>query len=277
MQAQTGFAPVNSAQLYYEAAGTGQALLLLHAGVADGRMWDDQFAAFAQHYHTIRCDLRGFGRSAMPAGRFSHHDDVAGLLDYLQVEQAIVVGISFGGKVALDLALAYPQRVAALVLGAPSIGGATPSERIIQFWEDEETAVAKGDLDAAVELNLRLWVDGPHRQPGEVDTQLRQKVGQMQRDIFMMAVPEDAEEVRLLPAAYGRLAEIAAPTLVLVGSLDLPEMVEQTAWLAEQLPRSQHTVIPGVAHMLNMEKPAEFNQLVLDFLQEKEGTPRGTE
>jgi 3-oxoadipate enol-lactonase len=277
METKTGFAPINGAQIYYEVAGTGPPLVLLHAGVADGRFWDDQFGTFAQHYHAIRYDLRGFGRSAMPPGRFSQHDDLAELLDFLQVDQVNVLGVSYGGKVAIDFALAYPQRVAALVLGAPSIGGAAPTERMLEFWEEEETAVDQGDIDTAVELNLRLWVDGVHRQPEEVDAQVRQKVGQMQREIFLMDVPEDVAEVRLEPVAYGRLAEITAPTLVLVGDLDLPEKVEEAAWLAEQLPHAQHAVMPGVGHMLNMEKPALFNELMLDFLLEKSGTQRGTE
>jgi pimeloyl-ACP methyl ester carboxylesterase len=212
----------------------------------------------------------------MPAGQFSHHEDLAGLLDFLQVDRAIILGISFGGKVALDFVLAYPQRVLALVLGAPSVGGTQPSERIIQFWEEEETAVEQGDLDSAVELNLRLWVDGPFRQPDEVNADVRQKVGQMQREIFQMDIPEDVAELRLEPAANGRLAEITAPTFVLVGDLDLPEKVEQAARLAEQIPSAQHAIIPGVAHMLNMEKPALFNQLVLDFLDEKSRAQSGT-
>lgn len=268
MQIQTGFAPVNGAQLYYEVAGTGQPMILLHAGVADCRMWDDQFTALAERYRVVRFDWRGFGRSAMPSGQFSNHNDVAGLLNFLQIDRAIVVGISFGGKNALDFALAYPQRVSALILGAPSVGGAEPSARIRQFWEAEDAALEQGDWDTAVALNLQLWVDGIHRQPDEVDTAVRAKVGQMQREIFQIDIPDDIEEVDIEPAAYGRLAEINAPTLVLVGDLDLPEKVEQSAWLAEQLPQAKHAVIPGVAHMLNMEKPALFNQLVLNFLDE---------
>ena len=268
MQKQTGFAPINGAQIYYEVAGEGLPMILLHAGVADCRMWDQQFAEFAQKYRVVRFDWRGFGRSAMSASQFSNHEDVAGLLNFLQIERAIVVAISFGGKNAIDFALAHPARVAALVLGAPSIGGAEPSARIRQFWQDEDEAIERGDLDTAVELNLKLWVDGIHRQPDEVDTAVRAKVGQMQREIFQMDSPDEVEEVEIEPEAYGRLAEIIAPTLVLVGDLDLPEKVEQSAWLAEQLPNAQYATIPGVAHMLNMEKPALFNQLVLDFLNQ---------
>ena len=269
MQRKTGFTPVNGAQIYYEVAGAGHPLILLHAGVADCRMWDDQFAVFAEQYRTIRFDLRGFGQSTMPEGQFSNHEDVAGLLDFLQVDKAIVVGLSYGGKIALDFALAYPQRVKALVLAAPSVGGSQPSERILQFWEEEEAAIEQQDWDTAVALNLRLWVDGPHRQPDEVNPEVRQKVGQMQREIFQMEIPENIEEIGLEPVAHGRVAEITAPTLVLVGDLDLPEKVEQAAWLAAEIPQAQQAIIPGVAHMLNMEKPALFNKLVLDFLQGK--------
>ncbi len=277
MLKQTGFAPINGAQLYYEIAGTGQPMISIHAGVADCRMWDEQFAAFAEQHRVVRFDLRGFGRSAMPSGQFSHHADVAGLLDFLQMERAIVAGISFGGKTAIDFALAYPQRVTALVLGAPSIGGAAPSARIQQIWEDEDAAIERGEWDTAVELNLKLWVDGIHRQPEKVNPTVRQKVDQMQREIFQIVIPDDVEEVGIEPVAYGRLAEITAPTLVLVGDLDLPEKMEQSAWLAEQLPHGRYAVIPGVGHMLNMEKPALFNELVLDFLQEKGGTQRNAE
>ena len=266
MKSEIGFAPINGAQVYYEVAGAGRPMLLLHAGVADSRMWEEQFAVFAERYRVIRFDLRGFGRSAMPEGQFSNHSDVAALLDFLQAYQAIIVGISYGGKIALDFALAYPKRVAALVLGAPSVGGTKLSKRILQFWEAEEAAFEQEDWDTAVELNLRLWVDGIYRQPDEVNLALRKKVGQMQREIFQMEIPEGVEEVGLEPAANGRLTEITAPTLVLVGDLDLPEKVEQAAWLANEIPEAQHAVIPGVAHMLNMETPVQFNRLLLDFL-----------
>ncbi|WP_420642195.1 alpha/beta fold hydrolase [Candidatus Leptofilum sp.] len=268
MHIETGFAPVNGAQLYYEIAGEGQPMLLIHAGVADCRMWEAQFAGFAEQYRVIRYDMRGFGRSAMPSGSFSNHDDVAGLLDYFQIDQAIVVGISFGGKIAIDFALAFPERVDALVLGAPSVGGTEPSERILQFWEDEGAAVEKEDWETAVSLNVRLWVDGIHRQPEEVNPAVRQIVGQMQYEIFQMDIPDDIEEIGLEPVANGRLHEITAPTLVLVGDLDLPEKVAQTDWLIGQIPNAQHAIISGVAHMLNMEAPAQFNLLSLTFLQE---------
>lgn len=264
---QRGFAPVNGAELYYETAGSGYPLLLIHAGVADSRMWNEHFGNFARRYRVIRYDLRGFGRTMMPTGAYASYEDAAGLLDFLGVAQAHVVGISFGGRIALDLALAYPERVSALVLGAPSVGGHQPPEEVRRFAEAEDDALERGDLDAATELNLRMWVDGPYRAPDEVDPAVRRRVGEMQRHAFAIPEPDDAEERPLAPPAIKRLDEIQAPTLVLVGDQDIPDKLMVAERLAAEIPGAQKAVIPGVAHMLSMEKPAEFRELVLDFLQ----------
>ena len=267
MESQRGFAPVNGAELYYEIAGSGHPLLLIHAGVADSRMWDEHFDDFAGHYRVIRYDLRGFGQSMMPGGAYAGYEDAARLLDFLGVAQAHVVGISFGGRVALDLALAYPERVTALVLGAPSVGGHRPPAEVLRFAEAEDTALERGDLDAATELNLRMWVDGPYRQPNEVDASVRRRVGEMQRHAFTISEPEDAEERPLTPPAIERLAEVGVPTLVLVGDQDIPDKVVMAERLAAEIPGARMAIIQGVAHMLSMEKPAVFSQLVLDFLR----------
>lgn len=269
MQIKTGWAPVNGARLYYEMSGAGKPLLLIHAGVADSRMWDAQFVPLAERFQMLRYDMRGFGRSIMPSGSFSHYGDALALLDHLGVETAVLVGISFGSSVAVDAALAAPDRVQALVLGAP-MAGIAPSERMRQFWRDEAAALAREEADTAVELNLRLWVDGPQRQPEQVDSAVRQQVAAMQRHIFEMTIPEDAEEMELEPEANGRLAEITVPTLVLAGKLDLPEVVEHARYLTDILANAQHTTIPDVAHMLNMEAPAQFNQLIMAFLHRQQ-------
>ncbi len=126
----SGIAEINGAQLYYEVKRNGHPLLLLHAGVADNRMWDAQFEAFSKQYRVIRFDLRGFGRSTMPSGSFSNYEDVRALLDFLQIKAVYLLGISFGGLIAIDFTLAHPDYTKALILGAPSVSGASPSERI---------------------------------------------------------------------------------------------------------------------------------------------------
>jgi len=261
-----GIADINGAQLFYEIKGNGHPLLLVHAGVADSRMWEAQFEAFAETYQVIRFDLRGFGRSNMPSGSFSNYGDIKALLDFLGIKAVFLLGISFGGLIALDFTLAYPDYVKALVLGAPSVSGASPSERIRQFWEEEGAMLEKGDLEGATELNLKLWVDGPHRETNQVNAEVRELVGEMQLAIFKKETPEDVEEIDLDPPAIGRLGEVKIPVQVMVGDLDLEEKLELADRLVRELPSCKKVVVPSVAHMLNMEKPDEFNRSVLDFL-----------
>lgn len=264
---QSGFAEINGARLYYDVSGSGHPLLLLHAGVADSRMWDDQVSAFRAHYQVIRFDLRGFGQSNMPAGRFCNHEDVRELLSFLNVEKAHLLGISFGGLIALDFTLAYPEMVEALILAAPSISGDTPSARIRQFWQEEDELIEQGELEAATELNLRLWVDGLQRSPEEVEPAVRQRVAEMQLNALKVPIPDDIEQESLTPPAIGRLSEVQAPTLIIIGDLDLEEKLIQADKLMPELPHARKEVISNTAHLMNMEKPAEFNQLVLDFLR----------
>lgn len=261
-------ATINDARIAYDVQGDGDPVLFIHAGVADRRMWDANVATIAEHFRAIRYDMRGFGGSSLPPGEFSNHQDAVGLLDELGVERAHVVGASFGGVVAIELALAHPDRVGRLVLGAPSIRGETPSERIRSAWDEEESLLDAGDLEAATELNLRLWVDGPHRQPNEVDPAVRESVRTMQMAAFEVPEPEgpEVDEIEPDPPAITRLAELTMPTLVLCGDLDLPEKIETARKLGDKLPDPRVEIISGVAHMLNMERPEQFNDAVLRFL-----------
>lgn len=264
----TGTAVINGAELYYEVKGEGRPLLLLHAGVADSRMWDDQFDVFAEKYRVVRFDYRGFGRSNMPAGSFSNVEDVRALLDFLGIDSSYIIGVSFGGLIGLDFTLAYPERVEALILGAPSVSGDMPSDRVRQFWREEDEMIEDGELEGATELNLRLWVDGPHREAVEVDAAVRQKVYDMQMNIFRKEMPDDVEEIGPKVGAIGRLHELNLPVLVMVGDLDLEEKLALADKLEEDIAGCRKVVIEGVAHMLNMERVEVFNAAVLDFLSD---------
>ena len=116
------------------------------------------------------------------------------------------------------------------------------------------------------ELNLKLWVDGPHREADQVNAGVRDLVREMQLAIFKKEAPDDVDEIDLAPPAIGRLGEVEIPVQVMVGELDLEEKLELADRLVKELPDCRKVVIPGVAHMLNMEKPGEFNQRVFDFL-----------
>ncbi|GCF10028.1 alpha/beta fold hydrolase [Dictyobacter arantiisoli] len=271
-QKETGFLGHEGARLYYETAGTGYPLLLIHAGIADSRMWDEQVAVFAEQYRVIRYDLRGYGATEVPAGPISNHADAANLLRHLHVEKAHVLGISFGGLVALDFSLAYPELVASLILVAPSVSGQKPSESELQFSDEENAYLEKGDLAGATELNLRMWVDGPQRTPEQVAPAVRERVHQMQMHAFNIPMPEEAEGIPLTPPAILRLNEIHVPTLLMVGDLDIPARLALVDELASAISGAQQVLISGVAHMVSMEKPEEFNRLVLHFLGQLAGS-----
>jgi 3-oxoadipate enol-lactonase len=241
-QPQTGFLDTQGAPLYYEVAGTGQPLLLIHSGITDSRMWDNQFHTFSQQYRVVRYDLRGFGKSMIPAGPFANHEDVT---------------------------LAYPEKVTALVLGAPSVSGLQSSSADIQRFEEEEVAfLEQGDLAGATELNLRMWVDGPRRTPDQVDPTVRQRIYEMQYHAFTIPIPVEAELLPLEPPAISRLAEIHVPTLLIAGEYDVPDKHELVGQLAMEIPQARQVVILDAAHIVNMEQPAEFNRVVLEFLKE---------
>lgn len=256
-------------ELYAEVAGEGPAVALLHEGVCDSRMWDSQWESWPRWFRVLRPDLRGFGRSPLEPGRFTHADDVIATLAANGMERAALVGVSLGGRVALEVALARPQLVTALVLVAPGVPGHDWSDELRADWGEEEAALEAGDLDAAVEANLRTWVDGPRRRPEDVDPGVRERVAVMQRRAFelQLAVAEDEEELRVEDMAQ-QLREVQAPTLLIVGEEDQPDMHAIVERLAREIPGARRASIAGTAHVPSMERPREFDELVLPFLRE---------
>jgi 3-oxoadipate enol-lactonase len=233
-------------------------------------MWDPQWEAFQQGHRVVRVDLRGFGRSPYVPGTYSHPADLIALLDELELGPAALVGVSLGGGVALQVAVARPDLVSALVLVGSGLRGHDWSENVTRAWDEEEAAFERGDLDTAVEINLRTWVDGPYRLPGEVDPAVRQRVGEMQRRALELYADggATAEEEALVPDVADRLGEISVPTLVLVGELDVSDMQAIAARLQREIPETRGAKIAGAAHAPTMERPDEFAELVLRFLDE---------
>ena len=256
-----------SGELYYEESGEGPVVVLGHAGIADHTMWDDQVGPFSERYRVIRYDLRGFGRSSTPETGYAPHDDLRALLAHLDIERAALVGVSISGGIALDFALAHPEMLWALVPVAAGMDGYdwSADEALQRFGAEEKAAVEAGDIDRAVDLNVRLWVDGPGRGPEQVAHAVREKVRRMQRAIFERGEPA-GQPVPLEPLAITRLEDICAPTLAIVGDQDARALVEITDLIARRVPSAQKAVIRDTAHLPNIERPDEFNRLVLDFL-----------
>jgi 3-oxoadipate enol-lactonase len=255
------------AVLYHEQAGSGPAVILVHEGIGDSRMWDPQWRTFPERHRSVRYDMRGFGRSPLPEERFAHAADLGALIDDLGIGPVALVAGSMGGRVALELAVARPELVSGLVLIAPGIPGHDWSEDMRRYDAAEEAAIEAGDVEAAVEMNVRFWVDGPGRGPDEVDPEVRDRVREMQRRALeiQLAAP-GAEEALLVEDLGARLGEIAVPTLILVGEHDVGDMQRIAERLAAEIPGARYELIKGAAHVPNMERPQEFDRLVLGFL-----------
>jgi pimeloyl-ACP methyl ester carboxylesterase len=254
--------------LHYELAGQGPPVVLLHEGIADSRMWEPQWRSFPAQHRVVRYDMRGFGESPAPSGSFSHARDLVDLLDGLALGPAALVGVSMGGAVALDVAIGRPDLVSALVLVGSGLRGHEFSAESEAGWAEEEAALERGDLDAAVETNLRMWVDGPHRSREDVDPDVRRRVGEMQRRAFELweSGDREARPEPLVPDWQTRLDEIGVPTLIVVGELDRPEMHEIADRIEAAIPNTRRALIEGTAHVPSMERPEEFDELVLGFL-----------
>jgi pimeloyl-ACP methyl ester carboxylesterase len=241
-------------------------VLLLHAGIADSRMWEPQRTALERAGHRVLApDLRGFGETPLEAGAFSYVEDARALLD----APAAVIGNSLGGRVSLELTLSYPDLVERLVLIGSGLPGWENSDELRADWAEEEAALERGDLDAAAESTVRTWIDGPRREPNDVDADVRALVREMTLRSYELQLPvwEDADEASLDPPAIERLGEVACPTLVIVGSEDVPDMHGIADLLAREIPEARKVVVEGAAHLPGLERPDEVNRLLLDFLR----------
>jgi len=258
---------INGARIHYDRSGKGFPLLLIHAGIADSRMWEPQAKAFANEFDIIRPDMRGFGGSELPPAPYSTRADIIGLMDHLSVDRAHVVGCSMGGTVAIDMALEHPDRVAKLVLVGSGVSGSNLGQEDAALFADVEAADKAGDMEAVNRAEVRLWVDGPRRPEGSAPAAVRELV----LDMNGRSLDTDwasAEHQNLEPPAIGRLHEIAAPTLVIVGDEDLPHAAANANVITSKIRGARTVVIKGAAHLPSLERPDEFNRVLRDFLNQ---------
>jgi 2-hydroxy-6-oxonona-2,4-dienedioate hydrolase len=263
-----GFADINGARIYYEVDGAGFPFVMVHAGIAHSGMWDDQFREFAKDYRVIRYDMRGYGQSAPVDGEYALRRDLYGLLKFLGVEKAHVMGCSMGGGGAMDFALDYPEMVASLILVGASPRGFEYDVQPPPQWDELVKAFREGDLDRAAELDIQVWFDGRGRTPDQVDAVARNKIYEMDKIALQFEKLELGKPIPLdNPPAAKRLSEIKVPVLVIVGDLDQEDIIAAADFMVENLPDARKVVMAGTAHVPNMERPDEFNRYVRDFLK----------
>jgi len=264
---QTFAVDVPGARLAGASAGHGPAIVFLHAGIADRRMWQGEMDRLAADHCVIAYDRRGFGQSQAREQPFSHVEDLGAVLDHHGLDAATLVGCSQGGRIAIDFALVHPERVKALVLVAPAVTGApspaTYPPSIAAHIEELEHAEEDHDIDRMNELEAWFWLDGPASPEGRVRGPLR--------DLFLdmngiaLHHPEIGEE-RARPAAMPRLGQLKMPTLVAWGDLDFEHIQRRSAEIAATVEKGEAFLVEGTAHLPNLEKPDLFNERLRQFL-----------
>lgn len=261
---------VPNGRLYYETDGhiSAPALLFIHAGIANLRMWDPQVDALARDHFVIRYDTRGFGQTTTDAVEFSDRDDALAVLDHLGVERATVIGCSRGGRIGIDLAVEHPERVAGLV----TIGSGPSGFPEIELTDEEDAlldqldaAHAAGDWDTVAEREVRLSAFGAARDESTLDPEFVRTAYALNR-VNRMSADEPATPLPLEPPAYDRVTDIAVPALITVGEYDLTPALQQQAYLASTISDAEGYIFADTAHLPSVELPDEFAQVLGGWL-----------
>lgn len=261
MPTKAGMAEVNRTSLYYEMTGEGQSIILIHGGLLDSRMWEGQFKAFSPRYNVIRYDIRGYGKSALPKGKYSHVKDLLSLMKFLDIEQAHLIGLSLGGTIAIDFALDYPEKVSSLILvSAVPIGLRSLDDGLTQAT----LAIFELARNDHFQEAVARWLDHPVFRT--IPMKFRTKIQKMISDnLQSWMLPQD-NMIWSSPPAAERLSKIKASTLIIVGKKDVPDILSAADLLENKIDVAIKMIIADAGHHLNIEKPRQFNSIVLDFL-----------
>jgi len=267
----TGRVVVPGSSIYYEAAGKGSPVILLHAGYLDRRMWDSQFQLFARSHRVIRYDARGLGRSGPANTPYSSFEDLYAIIRALRLDRVTLIGSSLGGAASLDLAVTHPEVVDKLVLVGPGLSGyAWPPEDLNQRWRIEaREALARADtVGVAVAWAHSGYLLPASEQPilaARLRTLLAENVG------FWKALLRHHEgyDTTPSPPALSRLGGVQAPVLIILGSRDVRDIHQIVDTLKVRLPSAKVIVFEGAGHLPNMEQPDRFSATVLDFLRRR--------
>lgn len=262
MGAVTGFLNINNGRIYYEELGKGPCIIFNHGFAMDRRMWDMQFGAFAEQFRVVRYDLRGFGKSDLPAGPYSTLDDLHILMDRLDIEKACLIGSSLSGSLAIEFALTWPERVTGLVLAGSNLRGYSHSDDYVkEYLHYREIARREGIVAAQTVMLGNLLLRSIAKKPelfASIEAMLRNYSG-------FHLLSRDPHRV-FYPRAIERLGELTCPVQIIVGQNDIPDLQGVAKQLIAEIKHARSVMIPNVGHIVNMEAPEQFNRIVLDFL-----------
>jgi 3-oxoadipate enol-lactonase len=258
---QASFLEMDKAKLYYEECGSSpQVVVLVHDGVLHSAAWDDVWPDFCKHFHTVRYDRRGYGQSPVATHGYYAADDLTALLRHLKLKRVAIVGSSHGGEISINFTLDHPEMVEQLVLVGAVVGGMPYSRHFLERGEALGKPLEKGDVMSAIAAAAKdKYLIAPENNAA------KKRMAEI-----LSANPQDLTHPELeLPVkpALSRLGEIHVPTLLLVGDADIPDVHAHAGAIEAGIPRARRVVVNGVGHLMYLEKPAEFSQLIIEFLE----------
>jgi pimeloyl-ACP methyl ester carboxylesterase len=278
MQSEVGYAEVSNGRLYYEACGEGTPVVFIHGNFGDRRHWDDQFQVFAEKHRAIRYDVRGFGKSDMPVERrpYSHHEDAAALMRHLGIERAHVIGLSMGAGIAADFVLEHPEMSRSLVSVGPWLTGYnSPSvEKVFDGFKAVASAFQSKGTAAALEEFLTGML-GQSLLDSSVAAKLRESG--MDYSFWHLCYADPGERqvssqtAQISMPAAARIARMRVPALIVTADHDIPACIEIAELMERRISGARKVVMPDTGHIINMERPQEFNRIALNFLAEVDG------
>ena len=255
------FLDLDGSKIYYEECGTGpEAVVLIHDGIAHSAVWDGVWPTFCKQFHTIRYDRRGYGRSPLTTQPYFETDDLQALLRHLQVKRAMLIGSSHGGAMAINFTLEHPALVEQLVLVGAVVDGYGFSDQFLMRGMKNEAPMQKNDVPGLI----TNWVNDKYVLAPD-HAEAKKKLSEI-----LTASPQDLthdDMARPTRPAVARLGEIRVPTLILVGDQDIPDVHAHAGVIENGIPNSRRVVVEDAGHLMYLEKPDEFNRLVIAFLQ----------
>lgn len=271
VQPESGYVDVGSTAIYYETAGRGETVILLHGGWTSLRQWDEQIDSLARYYRVVRYDARGYGRSPLGDSAYAHHEDLRVLLRHLGIERAHLVAPSNGSTIALEFALAYPGMVRSMATGPAPM----PGYDLGQEFTTGIRAISRAVGDRNIELARRLiWEFAPFRVASTMPAVRARLDTMFLRDhTWPQSRPGAPVRQRLHAPLAQLLPQVAVPVLIIVGDGEMPVLRQQADSMARAIPGAQLVVIAGAGHVANMEQPARFTRVVLDWLRRQSSSP----
>jgi 3-oxoadipate enol-lactonase len=267
LKTNSGYIDVEGGKLFYEAAGEGETIVLLHDGILHHVVWDEQFPVLARKYRVVRYDRRGFGKSFIPQALFSHVDDLYQLFAQLQIKNAILFGMSAGGGLAIDFTLKYPEKVNALVLAGAVVSGYGFSAHF--FTRGGRIDSLADYQDPQKFIQYFGWEDPYEIYPENIEAKkkflslLKANPQNVKGALGSFALPPDRPAVKFL-------SEIKVPALILVGEHDIPDVHAHSGVIEAGIPNAKRKIIPKAGHLIPLEQPEAFNSSVLNFLNSLE-------